>query len=230
MVPYRRRSMYPRARYGGRGGRRTSFRRRQRGPMRRLPAASFAAKVRAVVKAESKFKYLKGAGQVAQGDPFFIHVSDIGQGTDASQRIGNWIQPTNLYGHITLTGNNAATQDHNGIRVLMLQWNEDDEKNQFDGTRLLQDNLTPGGPWRVTEKGVFTVLWSSYLTIVNNSDNTQFVKTLKYDIKMHKRKRVLFNANELAKFQIYFCCLTDSTSIENFPTVEAQIQLRYTDS
>ncbi len=230
MVPYRTgRTMYPRTRYG-RGGKRTSFRRRQRAPMRRLPTPSFAAKVRAVVKAESKFRYIKGAGQVAQGDPFFIHVTEIAQGTDASNRIGNWIQPTNLYGHLTIAGNNEATQDHNAIRVVFLQWNEDDEKNQFDGTRLLQDNLTPGGPWRVTEKGTFTVLWSSFLTVVNNSDNTQFVKTLKFDIKMHKRKRVLYAASELRKFQIYFCMLTDSTAIENFPSIEAQIQLRFTDS
>lgn len=198
--------------------------------MRRLPAASFAAKVRAVVKAESKFVFSKGASQVAQGDPFFIHVSDISQGTGASQRIGNWIQPTNLYGHVTIAGNNGATQDHNGVRVMLLQWNEDDEKNQFDGSRILQDNLSPGGPWRVTEKGVFSVLWSSFLTVVNNSDNTQFVKTLKFDVKMHKRKRVLYEGPNLRKFQIFFCAFTDSTILELFPSVETQIQLRYSDS
>jgi len=221
----RRGSAYPRRYRGGR--RRYSGRRTY--PLRRMPAAKFAAQVLAVVKPESKFHFRDVADITAQGDPMVTALSVIDQGTTAQLRIGNWIQPTTLYGHITVTGDTESVIDHSSVKLCLLQWNEDEDKNPFDGSELLQDNDAPGGPWRVSEKGTFTIMWSAYLIVINDVNNSQFSKTLKFNVDMKKRPRVLFEGPNRKKNHLFFAALTNHGAL-NAPRIELQSQLRYTDS
>lgn len=211
---------------------RVPFRRAAGVSVYRTPSAAFAQRVRSVVKAESKYLYSFTSDEFERTAPLVFLISNVVPGTDATERVGNWIQPTALYGHITVTGTDShpAVQDtQKNVRCCLVQWNEDDSKNSFDGLRLLENTAAPGGPWRVSEKGTFTILWDKYFTIINKSDNMQFSKTVAFNVKMHKRPRVLWDGITRKKNHIYLCVMTDAVPTE-LPTAQADMQLRYTDS
>lgn len=203
-------------RYRARGGRRSTVSRR------------FVSNGGA--KPESKFLFTHATGDAVLNIPFIIHVSHIVPGVGINARVANFVQPTNLYGHINVTGDGAASAVTSQVRLCFVQWHEDDSKSSFDGQRLLQDQQAPGGPWNVSEKGVFTILWSHYCTVTNNLENAKLSKTLRFDIKMHRRQRVLYDASASKKHQIFFCAMSDIVGFGPFPHVDAQIQLRFTDS
>ncbi len=195
-----------------------------------FPNKSFAAKVLAVTKSESKYRFTTASGQMTVADPVFGLCSSVLNGSLTTERIGNWIQPTNLYGHVTVTGSAEATEATFAIRLCLLQWHESDEKNQFDGLRLLEDPTEPGGPWKVSEKGVFSILWDSYIVVQNNPQNAKFSQTVEVQVKMRKRPRCLYDGQALKKDQIFYCFMSDAAGLDNFPSVAAGLQLRYTDT
>lgn len=227
---YKRRA-YPTTRFKKR--RYTTKRSRYAPANRRMaPGGNFAAKVRSVVKAESKFIYSATAlVNVARTQAIVVSLGNVPQGVGASQRIGNWIQPTVLYGHITVNGDAASLLDTSSVRICLLQYNEDESSTAFDANILLENTLTPGGPWQVISKGKYTILWSSYFTITNNLANLAFTRTLAFNVKMQKRPRVLFAGSTQKKQQLFFVALSDvDVGAGPFPQVAAQIQMRYTDS
>ncbi len=227
MVPYSRKR--PRFAYKTRGRRITRGRRRY--PLTRMPKAVFAQQVRSVIKQESKFHFIAAQGFPIATEPMILRLSEIPQGIGASARVGNWLKPTNLYGNITITAFNNAAFPSYRVRVAILQWNEDESKDVFDGSRILEDDNSPGGPWRVSEKGQFTILWSKFCAVVNNSDNTQFVKSFPFQIKMHNKKRVLFEGAAPKKFQLFaFVACNAPIGSGEPPGVVVESQLRYTDS
>ncbi len=199
---------------------------------RMAPGGNFAAKVRSVVKAESKFLYSFSALQEFRRTQAFVsNLSSINQGLGASTRIGNWIQPTVLYGHITVTGDTAAVLATSSVRVCLVQYHEDESQAAFDASILLENTLTPGGPWQVISKGKYSILWSSYFTITNDFANLAFTRTLAFNVKMHKRPRVLYATATQKKEQLFFVALTDiDVGAGAAPLVATQIQLRYSDS
>lgn len=228
--PYRR-SMYPATRYKKRryGGKRAP----KRAGMRRIAPANFAAKVRQVIKPESKFLFAETvAANVILNIPVVVPITNtLGQGVGASTRIGNWIQPTALYGHITLQGASAAEFPVDFIRCVIIQYNDDQAAAPFDPDVLLESATAPGGPWKVTSKGIFTVLWSSYFTITNDQANLAFTRTIPFDIKMQKRPRVLYDSATAKKGQLFFICMSTKLVVPApYPLCSTQIQLRYTDS
>ena len=200
--------------------------------MRRMPPANFAAKVRSVVKAESKFHYTFTEFANFQRTAAYVQpLSIINQGIGASGRIGNWIQPTVLYGHITVQGAPSAVLNTSHNRVCLLQYNEDESLTPFDAVILLEQTLTPGGPWKVTSKGKFTILWSAYFQTTNSIDNLSYERSLPFNVKMHKRPRCLFDVNAQKKGALFFVALTDiNVGGGDPPTVATAIQLRYTDA
>ncbi len=224
MVPWRPRA-YPTQRFTKR---RYQSNYRARGRGRSTPSRRFVSNAGA--KPESKFVFTHEKGEAVLNLPFVVHVSHIVPGVGVNARVANFIQPTNLYGHINVTGDGACEAITSQVRLCFVQWHEDECKSAFDGQRLLQSQVAPGGPWNVSEKGVFTILWSTYFTVTNNLENAKLSRTCKFDIKMHKRQRVLYDASASKKHQIFFCAMTDIVGFGPFPHVDAQIQLRFTDS
>lgn len=228
MTPYRRGAFqkgyrYPKRAYGGRG-------RPRRYPMYRTPG-SFASRVRAVVKAESKYKYLPFEADPTITSPFVHRISAIALGNLSTERIGNWIQPTSLYGTVRIFGNNDSEETTDGVRVGCLVWNNDNDSDAFDATNLLEFNEAPGGPFKIPEKGSFTILWTRYVQVVNNDDNAQFVKNLKLSVSMIRKPKILFDGGENKKFQVFFFALTDTPGLsETPPHIEGDLTLRFTDS
>lgn len=222
MVPWRPRA-YPTTRFQKR---RYTARGRGRGRRTYAPRRFISPGV----KPESKFIFSHQKGDAVLNLPFVVHVSHVAPGVGVNSRVANFIQPTNLYGHIDVTGDGSCEAVTSKVRLAFVQWHEDDSKSAFDGQRLLEDQQAPGGPWNVSEKGVFTILWSSYFTVTNNLENAKLSKTLRFDIKMHKRQRVLYDASASKKHQIFFVAMTDIVGFGPFPHVDAQIQLRFTDS
>ncbi len=227
---YKRRA-YPTTRFKKR---RYSNKRSRYAPASRrmAPGGNFAAKVRSVVKAESKFTYsFSSLAEFRRTQAKVLDLSGVVAGLGASTRIGNWIQPTVLYGHITVVGDTAAILPTSSVRLCLLQYHEDESAAPFDADILLENTLTPGGPWQVTSKGKYSILWSSYFTITNDFANLAFTRTLAFNVKMHKRPRILFAGATLKKEQLFFVALTDiDVGAGAAPLVAAQIQLRYTDS
>ncbi len=229
MTPYRRAGFqkgyrYPRRATAGRG-------RPRRYAMYRTPGRAFAARVRAVVKAESKYKYLPFEADPTVTAPFVHHVSEIALGQLSTQRIGNWIQPTSVYGTVRVFGNPASEELTDGVRVGCLIWNNDNDSDAFDATNLLEFNEAPGGPFKIPEKGSFTILWTRYVQVVNNDDNAQFVKTLKVSFPMVRKPKILYDGGESKKYQIFFFALSDTPGLsETPPHIEGDLTIRFNDS
>ncbi len=222
----KRRGGYPRRYKGGR----RSYPGRRRYGLRPRANPAFAAKVLAVVKPESKFTFNIIQGDCFVNNPVSLVVSGQDEGVGASQRIGNWIQPTSLYGHVTISGMPEALRHHSSVKLCFLQFHDDSQSSAFDPNNILENNIAPGGPWKVTEKGKWSILWSKYLIVVNHVDNSQFTKTVAFNINMRNRPRCLFAEGLLKREQIFFVALSDAPGNPDEVQVLAQVQLRYSDS
>lgn len=226
---YRRRA-YPTTRFKKRCY--TPRKRFSKPSMRRMPPANFAAKVRSVVKAESKYHYtFTGFANFQRTAAYVQALSIVNQGVSATTRVGNWMQPTVIYGHVSVQGAVSALLNTSHCRLAILQYHEDESAIPFDAVIMLEQTLTPGGPWEVISKGKYSILWSAYFHITNALDNSTYERTLPFNIKMHKRPRCLYDANTQKKEQLFFVALSDiDVGAGDPPQVATQIQLRYTDS
>lgn len=218
-------------RRGGGAPRRYTGRRR-RGQSRRYslkPSPSFTRGVLAVVKPESKFFFSTHKASTSLGTPFFLFLDDMKQGTDSSGRVGNEITPTVLYGHVIVEGNHLGDDDSAGVRIVIIQWHDDQNNSPMDPDEILQETAQPGGPWKVQSKGLFSVVWSKFVSISQRRDNSQFLKTCSFDVKIRKRPNPLWNGDILKKHHYHILAFTDAGGGADFVTVNAQVQLRYTD-
>ncbi len=206
---------------------------RSRRSMRgRRSGASFASRVRKVVKAELKFRDAGFTVLPVVGGQSEILVTLLDQGAGAENRVGNWIQPISLDGYITVQGDDAAgpQQENFGVRVGYALWKNDESADPFTYDRIMQDGAAPGGPFSVPEKDSFRVLWTKYMTVNNHRQNTQFTKTFPFSINLTKLPRTLYDAANNKKYQIFFFAGSDDTVATNPPTVQVDSMLRYTDS
>ncbi len=229
MVPYKRR-------YAGRGG----IRKRRFTPMYRRPmmTASFAAQVRKVVAAEVKYHYLNNELEIESGAPVLSSFTSIAQGVTATQRIGNWIKPVNLHGTVVISGNPAAlgVRETWGVRVFIFVFNEDvTAAPTFAASQFMIDPARPGGPFNILRKGQFSVLWTRFVTVSNNSDNNLFTRNLTFRVNLSKAKKCLYDGpaavGDKTKFHIYFGAVSEATSpVVDAPTLTLDTMFRYTDS
>ncbi len=89
----------------------------------------------------------------------------------------------------------------------------------------------PAGSFSFINKGSFKVLWSRFVNVVNKEQNTQFIKTLRWNIKLGRGQKCLYDgATTQKKFQIFFFALSDGLSGVEAPQYALDSTLRYTDS
>ena len=207
------------------GGIRKGFRGRRR---------MTAGKVKRIIGAELKHTTLKVADTVINAaTPFIQPLTFLAQGNDNDERDGTRVSPTNIHGNLTLVGEDAAAGSISAnLRCLILRWNEDASNAEPTVNRILQSNTSIGGAYNFNNRGQFKVLWSRYFVLINNADNPQFKKTLRFYVRLSGAPKILYSGPGAAvanskKFHYYFMIISDS--VDN-PELTLDETFRFTDS
>lgn len=205
---------------------------RRRRPMRkRRTRAMTVGKVKRIISAELKFDVSDfDLTPVRIGQPIVTHLSDIAQGDTASERSGNWIQPINMHGYVTLTGSPGATADTLQARVGVLRWLNDASVDAPTIAKIVFDPGNPSGPFSFTNKQSFKILWSRFVNIQTNPDSPQFLKTMRYYVRIGRGPKVLYDGTAIKKNQLYFFALADGLAAGDDVNISLTNSLRYTDS
>jgi len=211
-------------RYGRRRGR---FRRRK---------GRFARKVRRVVSAELKFStntnndtLLQDA--VAISTPVVNNITTgIAVGTSATQRVGNYVDPVNIHGTISLEGNATSATPTYKARIIFLAWT--DEFLSGVSPQLGDILETPTDPWSMFDtsaKGRFKSLYSRKVLLVNDETNPKFSMTFNYHVKMGKIPNLSYQGATALRNHVMLFVLADNDGV-NFGTFNLSNMFRYTDS
>lgn len=193
---------------------------------------AFARSVKAVIRPESKYLYTSiTRNLVSFVSPFSENLDDMKQGTGASLRVGNVVTPTVLYGNLTVIGTHDGDAEKSAaVRAVLLQYHDDQQDAPFDPAIVLESQATPGGPFNVSNKGRFTVLWSKFMNISMRRDNSQFIKTCEMNIPLKNRKKPLFDGALVKKHHYWFLVFTDAQAAGDDIKCQMRMQLRYTDT
>lgn len=232
--------MYNNRRYSNKvvpyGRRRTNYLQKKRFPMYRTPGrAAFVKQVRRAVGSELKYLSTNSTFLVSQSDPSALFLSNVVQGLGPKERIGNWINPVGMHGTVRCHGTTlAAAPEIYTMRVGILRYNDDISNITFISSDLLETVDRPGGPFKVTSKGQFSVLWTRVLIVSNNSDNGLFNRSLKFRINLETSPKVLFDGPSLTgqtRNHLVFFAMSDSpTPDDEPPSVDIDCMFRFTDS
>ncbi len=220
--------MFGRRTFKGRPRRRAPIRRRRGSKARQ--AAVFKRRVLRIVGAESKFRISGFTSRPQVGAQTEIRVSDIDVGTSASQRIGNWIRPQSLRGNMVVRGSAGNALQKLGIRVGVALWKNDESIDAFAAGDIMADGNAPAGDFSVLEKGAYQVLWTRYLAVSNNDDNSQNFKKVAFNINLRKVPKTLYSAGAPKKYQIFYFFISDDTNGGAVAVnIEVDGMFRYTD-
>ncbi len=207
-------------------GRRRFKRRSRRGRSGRMTAY----RVRRIINAELKVRFLSVAlGDITQGTGNLVAVtSPIAVGGLAGQRVGNWIKPINLHGQVTLTGEDGAAESLFNVRCGFIQWMNDEQFDPVSVAQIIEDPVSPFGPLNFGNRGSFKQLWSRKYILSNDVQNSQFLKTIPFYIKL-RVKQCTYDDGNPKKFQLYFYVLGDHL-LATAPKFSLDFTCRYTDS
>lgn len=238
---YKRRNFGAVVPYGRGRGRRTSYHNKKRYPMYRMnggsrfrAGAGFKAKVKRAVGAELKFFQFSFLHEVERTGADVSFLSEVPQGTEPTERVGNWIDPQSVHGTIRCHGNPGAGPETWTLRVGILRFNDSLVGQTIIASQLLEDATRPGGPFKVAKKGEFSVLWTRVLIVSNNTDNTLFTRALRYRVDLRSSPKCLYSgplSSSGTKNHIFFFAMSDAPIPEAMPpTVDLDAMFRYTDS
>ncbi len=193
-----------------------------------------ANRVKRIIGAELKFRTLSvGPLEVPPLTGDFIEITPpIVQGDGASQRTGNWINPVNVHGTVLIRGNQVAqvADPSTSVRVVIFQWKEDFQFQQPDANTLMQDVVAPFGPFNITNRGSFQVIWSRKIFVSNDDDNYFFTRKLDFYLRLGRRQKVLYDAGNPKKYQYFFFIMNDLSQGDDVISYDLDYTLRYTDS
>lgn len=208
------------------GGIRKGFRGRRR--------VMTTGKVKRIIGAELKFLVQRNHDVVINaGAPFVQPLTYIAQGNNNNQRDGNRLSPTNIHGNLTVIGEDAAAGTiQANIRCLILRWNEDASVAEPTVNDIIQANNSIGGAYNIDNRGQFKVVWSRYFVLINNADNPQFKKTLRFYVRLSGAPKILYDgaggvAANAKKYHYYFMVMSDSL---DSPELTLDSTFRFTDS
>jgi len=212
--------------------RRPSFRRSRR-PMRRRRFARKSrrvmtvGKVRRIVDAELKL-HDNNLDEINAPSVtgLILHLSNIVIGDANTERTGNWIRPTTLMGTLTVQGDAAAADLLSQYRVFIVMWKENQSTDPISLEKLMQNTAQPFQQYNVESKGSFKILWSRTGNIVNNPDNSQFIKYHRFYLK--PRMKILYDDGDFRKYHLFFVAFSNRAL--GPPAISISSRLRYTDS
>lgn len=215
----------------GRGVPRRFVRRRRMLRRRRRRRPMTTGKVKRIIDAELK---LHDDSLVEVNAPnttgLILHLSDIAQGDLNTERTGNWIKPVSLMGTLTVQGDpdGAAENAFLQYRVAIILWKENQTTDPISLLKVVQDVLRPFQQFNVESKGSFKVLWSRTGNIVNNVENSQFVKYHRFYLR--PSMKILYDDDAFRKFHLFFLAYSNIPTAMFPPAISINTRLRYTDS
>lgn len=205
-------------------GRRRTGRRSRRSVMT-------VGRVKRIISAELKFLTTDfDFMPVSIGSPILTPLSNIGQGDLVTQRNGNWVQPINLHGYVTLTGTVGAPSQTLQARVGLFRWMNDNSVDPPNIIQILNDPGNPSGPFSFRNKASFKILWSRFVNIQTDPNSPQFLKTLRYYIRLGRSSKALYDAALQKKYQLFFFAVGDGLVGGDDVQVSLTNTLRFTDS
>ncbi len=198
---------------------------------RRRSMPMTVGRVKRIISAELKqnvtdFDFI----DVRVGTALITHLSNIGQGDLSTNRIGNWLQPINMHGYVTVTGTVGASVETLQVRVGVFRWMNDQSVDPPDIGQIVNDTANPSGPFSFRDKNSFKILWSRFVNVQTNADSPQFLKTLRYYVRLGRSQKTLYDAAEFKKYQLFFFALGDGLVAGDDVQVSLTNTLRYTDS
>ncbi len=204
---------------------------RRRKFSRRRPRPMTVGRVKRIISAELKqsvtdFDFVP----TMIGTSLITHLSNIAQGDLSTERTGNWLQPINLHGYVTVTGTAGASEETLQVRVGLFRWLNDQSVDPPDIGQIVNDTGNPSGPFSFRDKNSFKILWSRFVNVQTNPDSPQFLKTLRYYIRLGRSQKLLYDNAEFKKYQLFFFALSDGLVVGDEVQVSLTNTLRYTDS
>ncbi len=215
---------YPKSRYSKSSGIR----------LYRNPALNYA--VRRIVSAELGFTYNhSGPVSLDQDVGDIVHLTDINIGDLQSERKGNWIQPINIHGLITVSADlGGIAQDTPLVRVGILRWKEDMSVVGVPTPPILTDFMhdisNPHGPFKFTGKGKFDIIWTRLCILSNSQENTRRQMLYPFHVNVSKKQRVYYDGTLNRKYHLFYFALSDVPGVDSPPRSQFDITVRYTDS
>jgi len=212
--------------------RRFNIRRKRRVPRRRFSRRRpmTVGRVIRLIDAELKFNDIDLIFTDI-GTPIgsIIHITDIDQGLEQSQRVGNWIKPVSWMGTITIRGSETAAPELTPkFRIALCCWKESQIGNGFAIASVMQDIAQPHQQYNIQNKGQFKVLWSRTGILSNQDDNPQFLKTFRFYVK--PSLKTIYDDAVFKNNHLFMFAITDVAGASNPPQWSVSTRLRYTDS
>ncbi len=213
------------------GGKRRYTRRKRRTGRRPMGRHMTVGRVKRIISAELKFRVRDfDFTPVNVANPIILQMTDILQGDSASSRTGNWIQPINMHGYVTCTGTAGAALQTLQCRVGIFRWLNDASVDPPQIGSLVEDPANPSGPFSFGDKQSFKILWSRFINLQTNPDSPQFLKTLRYYVRIGRSAKALYDAADSKKNQLYFFAMADGLAAGDDVQVSLTNTTRFTDS
>ncbi len=189
-------------------------------------------KVKRIISAELKVSTVANDfASISVALPMVVPLTNnIAQGDTNLQRTGNWIQPITYHGYVTVRGINNATENSNGVRIMILRWKNDESVDPALVNKVVEDSADPFASFKFTQKGAFTVLYSRVFNIVNQQNNPQFLKTYRFKVPLSRGQRTLYDGATPKKYQLFFMAFSDALIVAEEPELTISSTLRWTDS
>lgn len=189
--------------------------------------------VRNEQKKDTELKYHQdnGGASVDAATGRFDVVTNIAQGGNVNDRIGNKMSPTSLDLTIRVDATTAGSDTYNAVRVICFRWHPDNGDLVPDKDDIL---LAVSGTIPQCYNAVlptnrqFTVLYDRLLTVQSGNDDQ--VKIWRKRIKLAKSKPVEFksDASTTGINHIYMFAISDSNAVIH-PVYEFTSLIRYSD-
>ncbi len=189
-------------------------------------------KVKRIISAELKVSTVANDfAPISVALPMVVPLTNnIAQGDTNLERTGNWIQPITYHGYVTVRGINNATENSNGVRIMILRWKNDESVDPALVNKVVEDSADPFASFKFTQKGAFTVLYSRVFNIVNQQNNPQFLKTYRFKVPLSRGQRTLYDGATPKKYQLFFMAFSDALIVAEEPELTISSTLRWTDS
>ena len=183
--------------------------------------------------AEKKYLPVDLTGGIDNNNPYLVNLSAVPPGPNPQEREGNKIQPTSLRVNLIVELNNGlipGTDPQSDIvRVIILQWDEDESGNPFSVTKPLSNSATPfnvTSAYSQVAKGTFKILYDKTKNIDFSSKREAEFRTL---IPSKKLKAVKFDDGNLKVGQIFMVVYSKNGITGKQNRITYSSMLRYTD-
>ncbi len=199
------------------------------GKKRKNYKKSLVSAVRSIVDAEIKVRDLSIAPVAILTTGQLVNITlGIGQGDLFTQRNGNWIKPTSMYGTFAIAGNAGNANLLSEYRMYVVCWKEDESVNAATPDKIVTDVTDPFQGYNIPNKGQFQILYTKTGVISNDVDNAMNIHIHKFSIKSNKLSKVLYSGAGVKNNQIFIGAF--SSEAADAPLWRFTTRIRFTDS